>query len=92
MRGRCRGKQINSTKHTYKKLYEQLLTTKLMDKLSVFDHVFNPRVTDRCMSLSWMPVWSMQLVPRQENFYIKILIPLQISTKETKVIELTILY
>ena len=91
MRGRCRGKQINSTKNTYKKLYEQLLTTKLIHKLSVFDHVVNPRVTDRRISLSWIPVWSMQLVPRQENFYIKILIPLQISTKETKVIELTVL-
>ena len=69
MRGRCRGKQINSTEHTYKKLYEQLLTTKLMDKLSAFDHVFNPRVMDRCMSLSWMPVWSIQLVPTGKVIY-----------------------
>ena len=79
-----RNKQVNSTEYTSEKLYEQLLTTKLIHKLSVFDHVFNPRVTDRCMSLSWMPVWSVQLVPRQEKLYIKILISLQISTKETK--------
>jgi hypothetical protein len=34
---------MNSTKPTSEKLYEQLVTTKILDKMEVFAHDFNQR-------------------------------------------------
>ena len=48
-------KHINRSEHTYERLYEHLLTTKVMDKLGVFSHIFYYRGTGRFISLSWMP-------------------------------------
>ena len=51
------GKQINNTEYTFAKLYEQLLTTKLMGNLGVIAHAFNHRGTGRCTSFSLTPAW-----------------------------------
>ena len=68
-------KQIHNTEHTSGKLFEQLLTTNMVGKMDIFDHVFNHRHTNRCMSVNWMTACHMYHVLEEEMLYIKTLNP-----------------
>ena len=68
-------KQIHNIEHTSEKLYEHLLTTRVMGKLDVFAHDFNHRCKNRCMSVRWMAAWHKYHVLGDQKLYIKTLNP-----------------
>ena len=84
VRGKERGKKINIIKHTSETLYDQSQSTKMIGKLNMFAHGFNPRGTGRCMSFSQMSAWAKQKVPGQQRYILRPSFPSKMESSQQK--------